>query len=124
MRWMLAERSPDGDRAPHVARIAGVGRRLPPTHLTTEELMASTRHHTHVALERLTGIHERRVSAGDEDSLTLAVAAAQDCLARAHRRADEVDLLICCSITKYRGGLEQVLEPTMSVAVARAIGAT
>lgn len=122
--WMLAERSPDGEHSPFVARIAGVGRCLPPTQLTTGELMASTRHRAHIDLERLTGIHERRVSVGDADSLSLATAAARDCLARSGRRAEEIDLLMCCSITKYRGGLEQVLEPTTSLAVARAIGAT
>ena len=38
--------------------------------------------HGHVDLERLTGIRERRVSDGKEDSLSLAVAAARDCLDR------------------------------------------
>lgn len=123
-RWLLTERSPDGDRAPYVARIAGVGRSLPPTHLTTDALMATTRHRTRIDLERLTGIHERRVSVGDEDSLSLAVGAARDCLARSGRRAEDVDLVLSCSITKYRGGLVQWLEPPMSQAVARAIGAT
>ena len=85
--WLLTERSPDGPAAPFVARIAAVGRRLPATHLTSDELMGSTRHHTRIDLERLTGIHERRVSVGDEDSLSLAVGAARDCLARSGRRA-------------------------------------
>jgi 3-oxoacyl-[acyl-carrier-protein] synthase-3 len=122
--WMLTESSPNGEAAPFVARIAGVGRRLPPTRLTTDELMASTRHHTRVDLERLTGIHERRVSVGDEDSLSLAIGAARDCLDRAGRRGDEVDLVISCSITKYRGGLVQQLEPPASQAIAAAVGAT
>jgi 3-oxoacyl-[acyl-carrier-protein] synthase-3 len=122
--WMLTERSPDSDAAPYVARIAGVGRKLPATHLSTETLMGTTRHHTHIDLERLTGIHERRVSAGEEDSLSLAVGAARDCLARAGRRAEDIDLVVSCSITKYRDGLVQWLEPTTSLAVARAIGAT
>jgi 3-oxoacyl-[acyl-carrier-protein] synthase III len=64
--WLLTERLPDGARAPFVARIAGIGRRLPPTHLTTDALMGTTRHRTRIDLERLTGIHERRVSVGDE----------------------------------------------------------
>src|SRR5918994_4868384 len=123
-RWLLTERSPDGAAAPFVARIAAVGRKLPATHLTTDELMGSTRHRTRIDLERLTGIHERRVSVGDEDSLSLAVGAARDCLARSGRRAEEIDLLVSCSITKYRDGLVQWLEPTTSLAVARAIGAT
>lgn len=118
------ERSPDGDSAPHKARIESAGRCLPTTHLTTEELMATTRHHTRIDLERLTGIHERRVSTGDHDSLTLAVAAAQDCLAHSGHLAADLDVVISCSITKYRDGLTQWLEPPMAVAVASAIGAT
>jgi 3-oxoacyl-[acyl-carrier-protein] synthase-3 len=121
--WLLTEHSPDGAAAPFVARIAAVGRKLPATHLTTDELMGSTRHRTRIDLERLTGIRERRVSAGDEDSLSLAIAAARDCLARSGRRAEEIDLVVSCSITKYRGGLVQWLEPTTSLAVARALGA-
>jgi 3-oxoacyl-[acyl-carrier-protein] synthase-3 len=122
--WLLSERSPGDEAAPHVARIAGIGRRLPGTRLTTDELMGTTRHHTRIDLERLTGIHERRVSRGDEDSLSLAVGAARDCLARSGRRAEDVDLVVNCSITKYRDGLVQWLEPTTSAAVAGAIGAT
>jgi len=124
LHWLLTERSPDGQDAPFVARIAAVGRKLPATHLTTDELMGSTRHRTRIDLERLTGIHERRVSRGDDDSLSLAIGAARDCLARSGRRAEEIDLVVSCSITKYRGGLVQWLEPTISQAVARAIGAT
>ena len=58
--------------------------------------MATTRHHTHIDLERLTGIHERRVSVGDEDSYSLATAAALNCLATAQqdpgvaRRGDQL----------------------------------
>jgi len=122
-RWLLLERSPDGDRSPHTARIESAGRHLPVSHLTTEDLMATTRHHTHIDLERLTGIHERRVSAGEEDSLSLAVGAARECLARSAHDASELEVVISCSITKYRDGLTQWLEPPMSVAVANAIGA-
>jgi 3-oxoacyl-[acyl-carrier-protein] synthase-3 len=122
--WLLSERSPDGERAPYVARIAGIGRHLPPTRLTTDDLMGSTRHRTGIDLERLTGIRERRVSVGDEDSLSLAIAAARDCLARSGREGADIDLVVSCSITKYRDGLVQWLEPPSSLAVARAVGAT
>jgi 3-oxoacyl-[acyl-carrier-protein] synthase-3 len=120
--WLVMEG--DGSPAPFRARLAGAGRHLPATVLTTDELMATTRHHTHVDLERLTGIHERRVSIGDEDSYSLATAAAQDCLTKAHQDAASLDVVISCSITKFRGGLTQWLEPTMSSAVAHALGAT
>jgi 3-oxoacyl-[acyl-carrier-protein] synthase-3 len=122
--WLLLERSPDGDRSPHAARIESAGRHLPMSHLTTEDLMATTRHRTHIDLERLTGIHERRVSVGEEDSLSLAVGAARECVARSAYDAGELEVVISCSITKYRDGLTQWLEPPMSVAVANAIGAS
>ncbi len=83
--WLMMEQSPNGERAPHVARIESIGRRLPTTTLVTDDLMASTRHRTRIDLERLTGIHERRVSAGAEDSFSLAAGAAADCLRRSPR---------------------------------------
>lgn len=119
--WLVREA---GGRAAHRSRIAGAGRQLPATRLTSDELMASTRHRTHIDLERLTGIHERRVSVGDEDSYTLATAAALDCLHRSGRPADALDVVINCSITKCRNGFTHWIEPTMSIAVAREIGAT
>jgi len=75
--WLVMDPA-DGERsAPFRTRLAGAGRHLPATHLTTTELMSTTRHRTHIDLERLTGIHERRVSmGGDEDSYSLATSAA------------------------------------------------
>jgi 3-oxoacyl-[acyl-carrier-protein] synthase-3 len=122
--WLLMEAGPNDDRMPFSARFESLGRRLPPEHVRTDELMASTRHHTHIDLERLTGIHERRFAGPDEDSLTLAVGAARDCLDHSRYRPDELDVVIHCGITKYQEHLTQVLEPTMSQAVARAIGAS
>lgn len=122
--WLMMETGADAVRSPYRARLASAGRHLPTTHLTTQDLMATTRHHTHVDLERLTGIRERRVSVGEEDSYTLAIAAAQDCLSRSPHPAAALDVVINCSITKYRNGLTQWLEPTTSSAVAQAIGAT
>jgi 3-oxoacyl-[acyl-carrier-protein] synthase III len=121
--WLVMETAGDGPKAPFVARVAGAGRHLPETHLTTDELMATTRHNTHIDLERLTGIHERRVSVGDEDSYSLATSAALNALQTAQQDPNSLDVVVSCSITKFRGGLTQWLEPTMSGAVARAIGA-
>jgi 3-oxoacyl-[acyl-carrier-protein] synthase-3 len=119
--WLLMERAEAP--LPYTARVAGAGRCLPETHLPTEELMASTRHRTGIDLERLTGIVERRVSAGQEDSLSLAVKAADDALARSGCEAGDIDLLLSCSITKFRDGFVQWMEPSMSSTIAGMIGA-
>src|SRR6516164_9765790 len=96
--WLVMETAEEGTPAAFVARLAAAGRHLPETHLTTDELMATTRHRTHIDLERLTGIHERRVSVGDEDSYSLATSAARDCLSMAERTAASIDVVISCSI--------------------------
>src|ERR1700732_4889126 len=111
--WLVMDSSEDAGRAPYRARLAAAGRHLPDTRLTTDELMATTRHNTHIDLERLTGIHERRVSIGDDDSYSLATSAALDCLDKAQQRAASLDVVISCSITKFRGGLTQWVEPAL-----------
>jgi 3-oxoacyl-[acyl-carrier-protein] synthase III len=118
--WLVKDKPGHGTFS---ARLAGAGHHLPATRLTTGQLMATTRHSTHIDLERLTGIHERRVSIGDEDSYSLATSAALDCLDRAQQDAASLDVVISCSITKFRGGLAQWIEPTMSSGVASPSGA-
>jgi 3-oxoacyl-[acyl-carrier-protein] synthase III len=120
--WLLMDK-PGAGGGPFRTRLAGAGRHLPTTHLATDDLMSTTTHRTHIDLERLTGIHERRVSIGDEDSLSLATSAALDCLDKAQRGPESLDVVISCSITKFRDGLTQWVEPSMASAIAHAIGA-
>ena len=120
---MLMETSPGDERAPFVSRFESIGRKLPEHRVTSAEVMASTRHHTHIDLERLTGIHERRVADAGENSLTLAVDAALDCLQHSTYSASDLDVVINCSITKYRDDMVSRYEPTQSQSVAQAIGA-
>lgn len=119
--WMLTEAP--GAGAGHVARFESIGLKLPERRLTTRELMASTRHRTHIDLERLTGIRERRVCSEGEDSLTLAVDAARDCLARSRHAAADLDVVVCTSITRSAGGEAYRFEPPLSLSIKEAIGA-
>lgn len=122
--WMLMEGGKDAPfEAPYAARFESLGLKLPEKHLTTRELLASAAHHPHIDLEELTGIRERRVCSDGEDSFTLAVEAAKDCLAHSRHAPAELEMFICASISKYKGGLRHVLEPSMSSMVKRAIGA-
>ena len=120
--WLMLEAGPGPVALPCTSREPGTT--LPSTHLLTEDLMASTRHHTHIELERLTGIHDRRVSLGEEDSLQ----------PRGRGRPGLPEPFAPARLLD-RGGhqlqhhqvpgrLTQWLEPTMSSAVAEAIGAS
>ncbi|WP_345290720.1 3-oxoacyl-[acyl-carrier-protein] synthase III C-terminal domain-containing protein [Kitasatospora albolonga] len=77
-------------------------------------------------LAALTGIAERRVRdrrpGTGEDSLALAVRAALDCLASSRHRAEDLDVVISASITRYRGERMQ-WEPALALEVCREIGA-
>ncbi|MCU0455115.1 MAG: hypothetical protein MUE74_02340 [Bacteroidales bacterium] len=71
----------------------------------------------------LTGIRERRVCSDTEDSFSLACDAARDCLAHSKYGAEDLDLVICCSITHYKNGLSHLYEPSFSLLIKDVIGA-
>lgn len=123
--WMLLEGASArrGRSRPYSTRFESLGLKLPEHRLGTDELMASTRHHPHIELERLTGIHERHVCSEGEDSFTLAVGAARDCLEHSSYEAHDIEMLISCSISKNKGGLHHHFEPPLSLSIKEAIGA-
>jgi 3-oxoacyl-[acyl-carrier-protein] synthase-3 len=116
--WMLVE--PAG---PLPTRLEAVGVALPGRHVSTRELMAGTRHHTRIDLERLTGIREHREAGRGEESLDLAIAAARDCLARSRYAAADLDMVIGASITRYVDPGVHRFEPPLAVSLKAAIGA-
>src|SRR3984957_5899454 len=85
--------------------------------------MGGPPHPTGIDLERLTGVHERRIAGEGEDSYTLALAAARDALAYANCAGEDLDVLIVSSITHYVGGLRMQLDPPLSVSLKSALGA-
>jgi 3-oxoacyl-[acyl-carrier-protein] synthase-3 len=96
-------------------RIESVGVKLPAERLTTRDLMSETSHRTRIQLERLTGIHERRVVGPGENSFTLAAGAARDCLSHSQHRASDLQMLINTSITRSKGQFSQSFEPPLSL---------
>ncbi len=103
-------------------RIESLGVHLPEKTLTMEEMLASCRRRPRWDLERITGIRERRVAVG-EYAVDLAVRAARQALAQSRYRAEEMDVIICTSISKYNRRDEFHLEPATAVRIRAAIGA-
>jgi 3-oxoacyl-[acyl-carrier-protein] synthase III len=103
-------------------RIESLGVYLPEKILTMEELLASCCRRPRWDLERITGIHERRVAMG-EYAVDLGIKAARQALAMSRYRAEELDVIICCSISKYNQENEFHLEPASAVRIRAAIGA-
>ncbi len=120
--WLTLQSA--GSGGPWGCRIESVGVKLPARRLTTKDLMSRTSHHTRIQLERLTGIHERHVVGPGENSFTLAVGAARDCLSHSQRQGSDIEMVISTSITRSKGRSSQSFEPPLSLYIKQAIGAT
>lgn len=123
--WMALEGGENGpsNGGPFVSRFTGIGAWIPERRLTTDELMASTKHETDIELERLTGVRERHIVGEGEDSYTLALGAARDALAHADCAPENLDMLLVSSISRHVGGLRLQLEPPVSVSLKAVLGA-
>ena len=75
-------------------RIESLGVHLPDREVSTAELIASMENQPMFDLEKLTGVKFRRWRDEDDDSFTLAWAAAHNCLQRSGYQADQLDAII------------------------------
>ena len=103
-------------------RLESLGVYLPEKRLSMESLLASCHRRPRWDLERITGIHERRVAV-DECASDLAIQAAQRALDLSRYSASDLDVLICTSISKHNRQDEFSLEPATAVVIRNAVGA-
>ncbi len=78
--------------------LAGIGHHVPEKRLTNADLEKMVDTSDDWIVQR-TGIRERRICEADEDTSSIAVKAAQRALADAKMSAEELDLVICCTVT-------------------------
>ncbi|MBW2638158.1 MAG: 3-oxoacyl-ACP synthase [Deltaproteobacteria bacterium] len=104
-------------------RFESVGLYTPEKILSTRDLLSQMETKPLFDLEELTGIKNRRVRSESEDSYTLAIAAAEDCLKNSRYEASELDVIIYAAITRYKGTLKFYAEPAMSLFIKNKLGA-
>lgn len=83
--------------------VESMGVYLPPRSVTTEEITRGCKKPLSFPLEKMTGIHTRRMAGDTEFSIDLARRAIDECLALSRHTADDIDLLICCNISRVDG---------------------
>ncbi|MFF2083155.1 3-oxoacyl-ACP synthase III family protein [Nocardia sp. NPDC058176] len=109
------------------SRFESIGAYLPSSILSTAELISRLKTPPSFDLEKITGVKERRVRdtrpESREDSFTLAIKAAQDCLSRSRYAPDEVEVIISCSITRSNDGTRMYMEPSFASTIAKTLGA-
>jgi 3-oxoacyl-[acyl-carrier-protein] synthase III len=106
------------------SRIESIGAIQPQARLTTDEIMGGLVIPGKFKFELLTGIKSRQVCSPGEDSLSLAVNAAQCCLSHSGYLPAEIEGVISCSITRFKDGCNHFYEPSFSHFIRERIGAT
>lgn len=106
-------------------RFESLGVFLPKNVQKMSDRIASMQNPPMFDLGAITGIKETRVASPDEDSLHLAVQAAQDCLKRSSYKASDLEVVISCSISRYVDGPanNNMFEPPLSLFIKNEIGA-
>ena len=103
-------------------RFESLGLYLPERMESTKAIVSRLKIETPFDLSKITGIERRHVAEDHEDTLSMALAAARDCLQNSRYSADELDCIISCSISR-RVGSRYHFEPTISLWVKNEIGA-
>lgn len=97
---------------------------MPQKQLSTDEIMDRLLIPGKFKFELLTGIRSRHVCSEGEDSLTLAISAARQCLSHSSLSPTDIEGVISCSITRYKDGYNQLYEPSLSFYIKEGIGAS
>ena len=106
-----------------VSKFESIGAYTPSKIVSTKELMGSLKNKSKLDLERITGIKNRRVRSEAEDSLSIALAAAKDCLKNSKYKAEDLDVIINTSITRFKDGNTFYLDPPMSFYIQEELNA-
>ena len=97
---------------------------LPERIVTTNELVQQLKIKLKMNLERFTGIKERRHRSEDENTYTISINAMRDCLKNSRYNAEDLDIIITCSISRFEKYGETIYEPSISLMLKEEIGAT
>ncbi len=104
--------------------IESIGVDLPPRSFSTSEVLMGCKNKIKFPLENITGIKTRRMGGQREFSIDLARNAVTDCLAKSKYEPADIDLLVCCNISRY-DGLDMIsFEPNTSVKLRKHFGFT
>ncbi|HBY96861.1 MAG TPA: 3-oxoacyl-ACP synthase [Chloroflexi bacterium] len=102
--------------------IESLGVYLPPKAVSTEEVLRGCRTEITFPLESLTGIRSRRVAGETEFSIDLAANAVAACLERSRYEPADIDLLICCNISRCDRPNTFTFEPNTSIRLKERFG--
>ena len=103
--------------------IESLGVYLPPRTVSTAEILQACKNKILLPVERLTGIRFRRMAGEQEFSIDLAKNAISTCLNRSKYNPEDIELLICCNISRYDApNFHMSFEPSTSIRLKKYFG--
>src|SRR5215204_5957071 len=120
--------APTSDHGSRNTVIESLGVYLPPETASTREVLAGCskisrlRRASTTRIERLTGIKNRRIAADTDHASEMARKAILNCLAASRCQPSDIDLLICCSVSRYEAPNRYVNEPGISLVLTNHFG--
>lgn len=102
--------------------IESIGVYLPPSAVSTAELLRGCRQEIRFPLEQFTGIASRRMAGESEFAIHLAANAVGQCLKMSSHAPQDVDLLICAHIAHYDAPNRVTYEPGAAVTIKKQFG--
>jgi 3-oxoacyl-[acyl-carrier-protein] synthase III len=95
--------------------IESLGVYLPNRAVATRDIIEACKNVVRYPLERLTGIESRRMAGETEFSIDLAKSSIAQCLARSKYQPADIDVLVCCNISRYDRAGTVTFEPSTAV---------
>ncbi len=103
--------------------IESIGIYLPDNAVSTKEVLSGCRKKVRFPMERMTGIKFRRMAGETEFSIDIAKKAIEDCLKNSKYNPEDIDLLICCNISRCdEPGFRFTAEPGTAVKLKKHFG--
>jgi len=102
--------------------IESLGVYLPTKVVSTKQALESCRKKISFPIEELTGIRSTRVAGDEEFAIDLAKRAITDCLAHSQYEPQDIDLLICCNISRCDGAGLYSSEPSTAIKLRKHFG--
>ncbi len=102
--------------------VESIGVYLPPKAVPTQEILDNCKNPVRFPLEKMTGIETRRMAGDEEFAIDLALKAAEDALSKSKYNPDEIELLICCNISRYDAPTQVSFEPSTAFKIRKHFG--
>jgi 3-oxoacyl-[acyl-carrier-protein] synthase III len=102
--------------------IESMGVYHPPDETTTSSILDGCKNPIRFPLEKITGIKTRRMAGQKEFSIDLAKKAIADCLEISKYQPGDIDLLICCNISRYDHPKKVSFEPCTAIKLKAHLG--